>query len=173
MFRVISTRYAMQDFLNQCSGSRGRDAGMNKSSSKCMRSVYAFAIGIIGSVATTKPARVFTADHGSSEHIQEVVNEILQHAIWHQIGHLVGLGNVAAGVLGGLLSFQSLGERDVFLISRQISKPLLTYHINPQTKRMEPCLELANGKRLIGQEIIDFHRELQWVQFIPDPTKRS
>lgn len=166
MFKLVSTGYFFQPYATSLKRS------VNDSLSDRMRTVYAFSIGMIGSMMLVRPNLACAAGH-TNEHLQEVANEILQHAIWHQIGHIIGLGSVAAGALGGLLSFQTLGEKDVFHIPRQISKPVLSYQFNPNTKMLEPCLDLPNGKRLVGQEIIDFHLGLRWVQFVQEPVKRS
>ncbi len=111
-------------------------------------------------ISTTKVAFA----QGNIEH---VAHEIVNHVIWEKIGHFTGIG-MAAGFLGAIFTFQNLGEPDVVYISKAASRPIAVYDMNPATNRFEQCVILANGKKLFGQEILEFYQTLQFVRFLPN-----
>lgn len=97
---------------------------------------------------------------------KHIIDEVVSHFIWDKIGTLTGIGHFAAGVLGNLLTFQQLGGGDEFLIPNRISRPTATWDINPKTNQFESCIVLGNGKKLFGQEILDFYQGLKFVKFL-------
>lgn len=102
--------------------------------------------------------------------IQQAINEILSHFMWETVGHVCKLSSFTTGLLGNLLTCQSLGEKDVFYI-RNISKPLIIKCINPNTGKMEDGLKLANGKIIVGQDILRFCKDLHSATILRDLEK--
>lgn len=103
----------------------------------------------------------------AKDHLEHVAHEIVNHIIWEKIGHFSGIG-LAAGFLGALLTFQELGEKDVFYIPKATPRPMAVFDINPLTQKFEQCVILADGRKLFGNEILDFYKKLQWIQFLPN-----
>ena len=135
------------------------------------RKVAALSVGIFCSPCMASHV-VFAGEHDDSARIQHAIQEILAHGIWHKTGHYVlQLSSFASGVLGGLLSSQSLGEKESFYIPQPISKPLVTKCVDPRTGKMEDCLVLPNGRKLVGQEILRFSQDLQAVQILKSLEK--
>lgn len=95
-----------------------------------------------------------------------IIEEIVSHTIWDKVGSICGIGHFAVSLLGNLLTFQNLEGGDQFLIPRSIPRPTATWDINPRTNRCENCIILENGKKLFGQEIINFYQGLKFIRFV-------
>jgi hypothetical protein len=130
-------------------------------------------LGSFGNIGEKKHAVAFAAGYDHNEYIHYLIEEIVGHAIWHELGHVIHLGGFAAGMLGSLLSAQSLGERDEFYIPKAISKPVVTKCMNHQKGIVEDCLILENGQQIIGQDIIRFYEDLRAAQIVKDLEKRQ
>ena len=109
-----------------------------------------------GAFAVSSRHAVFATDNYT-----HYIDHILEHEIWSAAGkYILHLGTFSAGVLGALLTPQSLGERDTFQISKQIKKPSATKCFDVRTGQLEDCIVLPNGKRIIGVDIAVLYREL-------------
>ncbi len=177
MGRVMSN-LVTQNPMYLFSGTRGLHNMKNRlnNNSDTLRKIGVAAsivFGMFGEafVCPTQRTLVLAKDHASDDHIHHIMEMILDHAIWHQAGHVLHLGSFASGVLGGLLTFQPLGERDSFHIPKPISKPIMTKCINPRTGMMVDCLRLENGREIMGQDILMFYRDLQSAQILKSLEK--
>lgn len=132
--------------------------------SRCSKKIAALAVGIFTS-PSIRLKMAHTNTHSSNAMIQHALDEILTHAIWEKGGHyILGLGSFSCGLLGGIFTFQTLGEEDGYHIPQFVSKPTISQDINPNTGKFEDCLILPNGKKIYGQDILRFCQELQCIQ---------
>ena len=134
------------------------------------RKVASAGAGILASsFAASTEALAQEHDHHLMQH---AIEHIVDHAIWHSIGHYaLHVGSFASTALGCLLSFQVLGETEGFYVSPRMLPPAVGKCINPHTGKWDDCITLANGRRLVGQEILQFYQDLQSVQIVASLQK--
>lgn len=175
MFRIQSkmSQNAYRPFLASAacryySSRTGSNGGTFK---KVVGAVVGVCLGSFVNIRKNHRPVVFAVGYDHNAYIHDLAEEIAQHAIWHQIGHVIHLGGFAAGLLGSLLSAQSLGEQNEFYIPKPIAKPVITKCMNHLKGMMDDCLILANGKQIIGSDIIQFYQALQGAQMVKDLEK--
>jgi hypothetical protein len=159
MFRVgqklLSTNYSKIPYFNSCTTTAKKSASVG----------LGILAGSSGSYLFTRQKIAFAQSEPRDSLIHDAIDEILSHCIWETVGHVCKLSSFATGLLGNLLSCQSLGEKDVFYI-QNISKPLIIKSINPETGKMEDALKLPNGKIIRGRDILGFCEGLQSAEIL-------
>jgi hypothetical protein len=133
---------------------------------KTAMAVSGLSFGLFPTLFVTPRTKSFVMASGEDSHIQHVLHEIVEHAIWHHVGHVIHIGGFAIGVLGSLLSSQSLGEKDSIHIPASMSPPRIIRAFNPATNREEDCLVLENGTRIMGRDILRFYQDIQFAKCV-------